>query len=483
MSSMVVAEKKKDSGQARNPFEVAANIMGLKNPNTVAPNMPLAELGMDSMMAVEIKQILEREFDILLTAQDIRNLTFAKLRKLTNTAEQEKLYQRNDIKANVKDMDGLKILTRKLNDSDLNPNIYIKLAIKREVAGSEIFLIPGIDGSASVYKLIGSKIKSSATCLQHGVVNMPNVTRSVMKSAAYLLPHVLEKIQSQKEFRIVGYSFGSLIAIELARLLEAKNFFGRLLLIDGAPDQMKFLFEKFFYHTTEQELQNSILLYLIKLYLDSNNEMLELELNKCNTWKEKLELLTARFSKAINVLTVENQKFLCSTLYDHIIAIQDYHITSLPRLKSSIILLKPTLTPITFTEEDYGLHKARDVSGEYVERGGVFRLVVDVGYEFAAHEHVDPPIDRYDRVLKERIAWSVATYPPSTSRAIGLRDAREELWIETVLVCSGRVARFHAGDTRRRRASRGFSLPVDSRGETLWIRIRAGESKDDDESL
>lgn len=38
----------------------------------------LAELGMDSMMAVEIKQSLEREFEIFLTAQDIRTLTFAK---------------------------------------------------------------------------------------------------------------------------------------------------------------------------------------------------------------------------------------------------------------------------------------------------------------------------------------------------------------------------------------------------------------------
>ncbi|EFN64610.1 hypothetical protein EAG_16158 [Camponotus floridanus] len=75
---------------------------------------------------------------------------------------------------------------------------------------------------------------------------MPGVTRSVMKSAAYLLPHLLEKIQSRKEFLIVGYSFGSLIAIELARLLEAKNFFGRLILIDGAPDQMKFCLRNFF---------------------------------------------------------------------------------------------------------------------------------------------------------------------------------------------------------------------------------------------
>jgi len=162
--------------------------IGLKNPNVVAPNVSLAELGMDSMMAVEIKQTLEREFDILLTAQDIRNLTFTKLRKLTNTAEQEKMCREDDIEINVNDLDSSKILTRKLNDSDFSPDIYVKLATERKVAGSEIFLIPGIDGSASVYKLIGSKIKSSAICLQHGILNMPGVTRSVMKSAAYLLP-------------------------------------------------------------------------------------------------------------------------------------------------------------------------------------------------------------------------------------------------------------------------------------------------------
>lgn len=46
-------------------------------------------------------------------------------------------------------------------------------------------------------------------------------------------------------------------------------------------------------------------------------------------------------------------------------------------------------------------------------------------------EYVDLPIDRYARVLKEKAAWSVAIY--STRRAIGLRDLREELWIETVV--------------------------------------------------
>lgn len=82
-----------------------------------------------------------------------------------------------------------------------------------------------------------------------------------------------------------------------------------------------------------------------------------LELNKCSTWDEKLELLTSHISEKIDTLSIENQKFLCTTIYDHVIAIQDYNISSLPRLKSSIILLKPTFTSVTFIEEDYGLHK------------------------------------------------------------------------------------------------------------------------------
>ncbi|EFN64609.1 Fatty acid synthase [Camponotus floridanus] len=118
VSSIVIAEKKKDSNKATNPFEAVVNIMKLKNPNMAMPNMSLAELGMDSIMAVEIKQTLKREFDILLIAKDIRNLTFAKLKKLTNTSEQGKIYEKDDTEVDVNDLDGLKRLTRKLNDSD-----------------------------------------------------------------------------------------------------------------------------------------------------------------------------------------------------------------------------------------------------------------------------------------------------------------------------------------------------------------------------
>jgi hypothetical protein len=46
-------------------------------------NSTLAELGMVSMTVVEIKETLEREFQVYLTLQEIRNLTFARINELS----------------------------------------------------------------------------------------------------------------------------------------------------------------------------------------------------------------------------------------------------------------------------------------------------------------------------------------------------------------------------------------------------------------
>jgi len=79
-------------------------------------------------------------------------------------------------------------------------------------------------------------------------------------------------MKDQKEFLIVGYSFGSLIAIELVRLLETNNFSGRLILIDGAPDQMKFWTNQHLTCTSQEELQNIIVLGLLEIYVTINKE-------------------------------------------------------------------------------------------------------------------------------------------------------------------------------------------------------------------
>src|SRR5215469_18960502 len=66
-------------------------------------------------------------------------------------------------------------------------------------------------------------------------------------------------MEDSVEFVLVGYSYGSLIAIELVRLLESMNLKGRLILIDGTPELIKTLKETLFPFTTIEEFQNNIL--------------------------------------------------------------------------------------------------------------------------------------------------------------------------------------------------------------------------------
>lgn len=82
VSSIVVAQK--HSLSKMNLIQRVLHIMGIRDLKSVSINSSLAELGMDSLMAVEIKQTLEREFEVNLTAQDLRTLTFAKLQEYTN---------------------------------------------------------------------------------------------------------------------------------------------------------------------------------------------------------------------------------------------------------------------------------------------------------------------------------------------------------------------------------------------------------------
>ncbi|TGZ45649.1 Uncharacterized protein DBV15_12562, partial [Temnothorax longispinosus] len=224
-----------------------------------------------------------------------------------------------------------------------------------------------------------------------------------MKSAAYLLPHILKKMKDQRKFLIVGYSFGSLIAIELARLLEANNFSGRLILIDGAPDQLKLWTNQYLDYTSPEELQNMILLGLLEMYTTINKKTLALELNKCNTWDKKLKVFHAYFPKDLNVLTIENQKLIYFTVYNHIVAVHDYDISSLPRLKSSITLLKPTFPIVSLTEEDYGLHKVTEgkVQIYYVEGNHITMIDNDKIISAINEEWIEDNIIQYKEEEEE----------------------------------------------------------------------------------
>lgn len=71
------------------------SLTGIRDLKTIAVNKTLSELGMDSMTAVEIKQTLERDFDLYLTPQEIRNLTFSTLEELGTRNQKTEVEKRS----------------------------------------------------------------------------------------------------------------------------------------------------------------------------------------------------------------------------------------------------------------------------------------------------------------------------------------------------------------------------------------------------
>jgi len=145
----------------------------------VAQYTSLAELGMDSMMAVEIKQTLEREYDIFLTAEDIRNLNFAKLMRYK---EQEKIQTRQ---ADEQPTFNIQMLIRIWGNEKLSTDTCIDLQTKMDPHKIKVFLLPGIQGCGNVFNPLASKIRSMATVLQYGIMNN---YMSIPGYADHLLP-------------------------------------------------------------------------------------------------------------------------------------------------------------------------------------------------------------------------------------------------------------------------------------------------------
>ncbi|XP_015113057.1 fatty acid synthase [Diachasma alloeum] len=353
VASMVVAEKKAGVCGSLDIVDTVLNIMGLKDLKSVGVHTPLAELGMDSMMAVEIKQTFEREFEIFLTPQDIRDLNFAKLIEMNSKNADQKKNDGNITAEEV--LIGIQLLVNLIGNNETINQVCLELPTKARSGRAEVFLIPGLEGCGDVFKNLAENIETPATCLQFASKDTRYL--SIEEIALKLKPHIVQRNLARKDFIFVGYSFGSLVAIELARLLEADGFTGKLILIDGSVEWLKGVKNQQMPTKNNDELETNILVSIVDTVAPIFSGKLSMEFKKCKSWEEKLDVLMDHFPANNLGLSVENRRNMCTCIYHRFLALDNYDTSNLPPIQSSIILLKSTLSTLKSLPEDYGLSK------------------------------------------------------------------------------------------------------------------------------
>lgn len=234
LASSVLAEKHKfDDGNKANLITTVANILGVKDVNLINFNNNLADLGMDSLMGTEIKQTLERHYDIMLSAQEIRVLTFAKLQELSSTnpgiaKEQQPLNANTTTAANLNM--SLNMLLMQWPSNEVLPKETLVRLKTKSSNGPMLFIVHGIEGLVKPLEYVASELERPFWGLQ----STEQAPHETIPELAEFYVNTIKKVQKKGPYHLAAYSFGTCIAIEMTLQLESAGEKVILNLIDGS---------------------------------------------------------------------------------------------------------------------------------------------------------------------------------------------------------------------------------------------------------
>lgn len=168
VASMVVAKKKNDSCKKSTLIENVLNIMGIRNIKSISMGTSLSELGMDSLMTIEIKQALEREYEIFLSTQDLRAMTFLTLQNLSDTSASDSGVIKL-IKTSEHGLFDLKGLLVEVSETE-EDTIY-RLPSQNnsdDILDNQVIIMPGVEGdNRPIWRTIAKKLSLPAFIVKY----------------------------------------------------------------------------------------------------------------------------------------------------------------------------------------------------------------------------------------------------------------------------------------------------------------------------
>lgn len=192
----------------------------------VDPKLTMVQLGMDSLMSSEIKQTLFRHYEIDLDIKEIQGITFEYLINL-NKEKHISNFQKPDMPS------------KKHESICVIPKDTVVL-LKSGTSSHTIFFLHPVEGHVQSMAELADRINATVYGLQS---TKECQYRTIREYAMYYKEYIRQK-QPAGPYILCGYSFGSLICLELAFILEAEGETVWIISVDGSPKYFKFAARK-----------------------------------------------------------------------------------------------------------------------------------------------------------------------------------------------------------------------------------------------
>jgi fatty acid synthase len=369
VASMVLAEKggKKGGagdGKKTSLVEGVAHILGMKDVSNVNVNASLAELGMDSLMGVEVKQTLERDHDLVFSMQEIRTLTLGKLKEIDeggNEAVGGKASRRCSTSSTVDesiemadllDSEQLQLYTQEL----MPKKCLVPLNTGAKRSTENLFVVHPIEGVTYALENLAKKIELNVFGLQC----VKEAELDSVSSLAHFYLREIRKVQPVGPYNIAGYSFGCTIALEMALLLEQEDskLVKNLIFLDGSHKYVSVQTAKYkdTKHITELGAENEAdaMCTFLMQFLSFEYIRVKKELMALGTLEERVTRTAELAHKAMSHIDVEELEEAVHSFYKKLLIADNYKPES--KFGGKAILIKALKN--AFSEilgEDYSL--------------------------------------------------------------------------------------------------------------------------------
>lgn len=161
VASMVVAEKKIFDFKKENIIDSLFNILGIRDKNSISMDSPLSKLGMDSLTAIEISQLLERQYNLAIPLKELQTVTLHELEKRTKS--KDATHGRSE---NIKST-GLGLLLMNVGSEQKNQDTILRLSDDSKIGSKKILIIPGIEGvTAEIWEKLAQQLSFDVHILQ-----------------------------------------------------------------------------------------------------------------------------------------------------------------------------------------------------------------------------------------------------------------------------------------------------------------------------
>lgn len=376
VSSMVVADKHISDVGKRNIIDMILKIMGVRDRKTISMDSTLTQLGIDSLMGVEIQQVLERDFDIAFTSQELRSLTLSQLEKRAMSKNSPgNGNNTNEIVAD--EISWMRLLMEGVVDTETMELYSTETIVKaNDVPLSEntkILIIPGFYGvAADIYRNLGKELNHPAFVLQ--LLDTSTCTE-VEEIVEVIAPYVLKLFNDVENFILIGHSFGCILTLKLATMLENGGKSGQIIQLDGSPQYNNRFAHKMSPERNDDGIREAISMIVFDFFMPHvDPDVVKRSFHSHDKWEDKVDAMllesvdripySYEFIK-LNIFTAVSNRFKI------VLHIKEDSFATLKHTKMSLI--KAATSSVTGLHKDYGLSRycsgqlrIRVVDGDHV---------------------------------------------------------------------------------------------------------------------